>query len=64
VTSFHAIWPDLQTKVKDEKYLGTHPLEFERRIKDLMPSRLGEAAIQKMFQDMGDALTQATKAWR
>jgi chromosome segregation ATPase len=64
VTSFHAIWPDLQTKVKDEKYLGTHPLEFERRIKDLMPSRLGEAAIQKMFEDMGDALTQATKAWR
>jgi DNA repair exonuclease SbcCD ATPase subunit len=64
VTSFHAIWPDFQAKVKDEKYLGTHPLEFERRIRDLMPSRLGEAAIQKMFEDMGDALTQATKAWR
>lgn len=64
VTSFHAIWPDFQAKVKDEKYLGLHPLEFERRIKEILPARLGEAAIQKMFEDMGEALSQATKAWR
>lgn len=64
VTSFHAIWPDFQAKVKDEKYLGLHPLEFERRIKEILPTRLGEAAIQKMFEDMGEALSQATKAWR
>jgi DNA repair exonuclease SbcCD ATPase subunit len=64
VTSFHSIWPDFQAKVKDEKYLGLHPLEFERRIKELLPARLGEAAIQKMFEDMGEALSQATKAWR
>jgi hypothetical protein len=64
VSSFHAIWPDFQAKVKDEKYLGTHPLEFERRIKEVLPKRLGEAAIQRMFEDMGEALSQATKAWR
>ena len=64
VTSFHAVWPDLQAKVKDEKYLGTHPVEFDRHIREIMPQRLSEAAIQKMFDGMGSALNQATKAWR
>jgi chromosome segregation ATPase len=63
VTAFHAIWPDFQAKVKDEKYLGTHPVEFEQRISAIVPQRLGEASIQKMFDDMGEALTRATKAW-
>jgi myosin heavy subunit len=63
VADFHAIWPDLQSKVKDEKYLGTHPVEFEQRISAVAPERLGEAAIQTMFKDMGDALSKATKAW-
>jgi len=58
------MWPDLQAKVKDEKYLGTHPVEFDQRIREIMPKRLSEAAIQKMFDDMGSALNQATKAWR
>jgi len=64
VTSFHAIWPDFQAKVKDEKYLGAHPLEFSQRIKEVVQQKLHESAIQKMFEDMGNALTEATKAWR
>jgi len=64
VTSFHSIWPDFQAKVKDEKYLGTHPLEFNRRIQIIVQERINEDAIQKMFDEMGAALTRATKAWR
>ncbi|MGC8786439.1 MAG: hypothetical protein ACP5Q1_03335, partial [Anaerolineae bacterium] len=64
VTSFHAIWPEFQSKVKDEKYLGAHPLEFSQRIKEVVQQKLNEPAIQKMFEDMGNALTEATKAWR
>jgi len=63
VTSFHAAWPDFQAQVKDEKYLGTHPLEFSQRVQDFVRERLHETAIQRMFKDMGDALTRATKAW-
>lgn len=63
VTSFHAIWPEFQSKVKDEKYLGAHPLEFSQRIKEIVQQKLNEAAIQKMFEDMGNALTEATKSW-
>ncbi len=63
VTAFHAIWPDFQAKVKDEKYLGTHPVEFEQRISAIVPQHLDKASIQKMFDGMGEALTRATKAW-
>ena len=64
VTSFHALWPEFQAKVKDEKYLGTHPLEFSQRVQEVVRQRLQEAAIKRMFEDMGSALTAATKQWR
>ncbi len=63
VTSLHASWPDTQAKVKDEKYLGTHPLEFSKQVQSVIQERLSNAAIQKMFEDMGEALNRATKAW-
>jgi predicted nucleic acid-binding Zn-ribbon protein len=63
VTSLHSIWPEFQAKVKDEKYLGTHPLEFSQRAQEVVQQRLGEAAITRMFEDMDGALTQATKQW-
>jgi predicted nucleic acid-binding Zn-ribbon protein len=64
VTSLHAVWPDFQAKVKDEKYLGTHPLEFSQRVQEVVRQRLQEAPIKSMFEDMGSALTKATKQWR
>ena len=64
VTSFHTVWSDFQSQVKDEKYLGTHPLEFNRRIQTVVQEQINEDDIQKMFDDMGEALTKATKAWR
>jgi len=64
VTSFHTMWPDFQSEVKDEKYLGTHPLEFNRRVSNIVQEHINQEDIQKMFDDMGQALSQATKAWR
>lgn len=64
VTAFHSYWPTLQAMVKDEKYLGTHPLEFAQKVKEAIGSRLGATQIQKMFEQMGAALTAATKQWR
>lgn len=64
VTAFHAYWPALQAMVKDEKYLGTHPLEFSQKVKEAVGLRLGTTQIQKMFEQMGAALTTATKQWR
>lgn len=63
VQSFHALWPELRAQVRDEKMLGTHPAEFSRRVRAAMAGRLSEQAVAAMFESLGDALTQATKAW-
>jgi len=63
VTSFHGMWPEFQSEVKDEKYLGTHPLEFNRRVSNIVQEHINEEDIQQMFDDMGAALSQAAKAW-
>jgi chromosome segregation ATPase len=63
VTSFHAMWPEFQSEVKDEKYLGTHPLEFNRRVSSIVEQHINEEDIQTMFDDMGVALSEAAKAW-
>lgn len=63
VLGFHALWPELQAQVKDEKMLGTHPAEFSRRVRPVIAGRLGDQTIAAMFESMGAALTQATKAW-
>ena len=63
VTTFHAAWPAIQAKVKDEKYLGAHPLEFSQHVQEFLQQRLTEATLQRMFEDMGAALNAATKAW-
>ena len=64
VAAFHAYWPTLQSMVKDEKYLGTHPLEFSQKVQEAVRSRLTTTQIQRMFEEMGAALTAATKQWR
>lgn len=63
VTNLHALWPQFQAQVKDEKELGTHPAEFSRRVQAIIQSHLGDQAIATMFESMGEALNQATKAW-
>lgn len=63
VLRFHALWPQFRGQVKDEKMLGTHPAEFSRRVQGLLGGHLTEQAIAAMFERMGDALTQATRAW-
>ena len=64
VSAFHAYWPTLQGMVKDDKYLGTHPLEFSQKVKEAVGARLSTTQIQRMFEQMGGALTAATKQWR
>jgi chromosome segregation ATPase len=56
-------WRALADKVKDEKQMGTNPLEFSRIIKTYISDRLTDASIQGLFETMGAALNKATKAW-
>ena len=44
--------------------MGTHPLEFTKRVQEFVAKRMQEEAIKRMFEDMGNALDRATKAWK
>lgn len=56
-------WKELQAKVKDEKQMGRHPLEFSQIVGQYVKSRLTDAHIQGLFENLGKALSQATAAW-
>ncbi len=63
-TTLNETWNDLAAKIKDEKYMGTHPLEFSQIIDRYVKERLTDEKIQALFEDMGQALNQATAAWK
>jgi DNA repair exonuclease SbcCD ATPase subunit len=63
VVAINGIWPDLRARVKDEKQIATRPVEFSRMVKQRLSDRLTDAAIQAYFNDQGEALNRATKAW-
>jgi len=64
VVQLNEIWKALRAQVKDDKYLGKQPLEFARIIDNAMRQRLTDAAIQDLFETMGEALNKATAAWK
>jgi len=57
-------WKELAARVKDDKYMGMNPVEFSRIIDGYVKERLTDAKIQALFEDMGQALNEATKAWK
>jgi hypothetical protein len=64
IIALNETWRALAEKVKDEKQMGTDPLAFSRIIKTYISDRLTDANIQGLFETMGNALNQATKAWK
>ncbi|MCG2768887.1 MAG: hypothetical protein L6435_10985 [Anaerolineae bacterium] len=64
VAEFHEMWLPFQKLVKNEKYMGHHPLVFSREVKDFTAEHLGDDQIEAVFVGMGEALKQATKAWK
>jgi hypothetical protein len=63
VVSINGIWPDLRARIKAEKQIATRPVEFSRMVKQRLSDRLTDAVIQAYFNDQGEALNRATRAW-
>lgn len=57
-------WKALQAQVKDEKLMGKNPLDFSRIVDRYVKERLTNANIQRLFEEMGEALNRATAAWK
>jgi predicted nucleic acid-binding Zn-ribbon protein len=61
--AFHAVWPELARYVVDEKQMAAFPGHFLRALRQLLDERLTPAGIERMFNELGDALTRATERW-
>jgi DNA repair exonuclease SbcCD ATPase subunit len=64
VIQFHKQWDDLRGKVKDEKTLGQHPIQFSELFDAEVKGLLSEAGIKRMFDSLSGSLTAATKSWK
>lgn len=64
VVEFQAAWQPFRKLVKNEKYMGRHPLEFSRGVKEFTAQHLGDDLIEAAFVGMGEALKQATDKWK
>jgi len=63
IVEMNEIWSQLRTKVQDEKQMGRYPMEFSQIVKGYIDDHLTDAQIQSLFEEMGNALSAATKAW-
>lgn len=63
VVAMNEIWAQLRDKVQDEKRMGRYPMEFSGIVKQYIDEHLTDAQIQSLFEEMGAALSAATKAW-
>jgi len=64
VVEFQSSWKPFRKLVKDEKYLGRHPLEFSRQVQEFTEKHLSDPAIERAFVGMGEALKRATDKWK
>jgi hypothetical protein len=63
--SFHEQWDDLRAMVLDEKSICEHPMDFMKAMEPVLEERLSDPAVNRMFESLGGALTQATKSqWK
>lgn len=60
---FRNLWPEFRNQVRDEKGLGTHPADFSRTVEAIIKQRFAQQTIAAVFDAMGEALNEATKAW-
>lgn len=64
VIAFHSQWDSLRVKVRDDARLCARPTEFLEAMQPIIERDLSDEAITGMFNDLSQALTEATKKWR
>ena len=64
VIAFHSQWDGLRAKMRDDARLCAHPTEFLETAQPVVEHDLSDEAITSMFNNLGQALDEATKKWR
>lgn len=60
---FHRIWEPLRDRVKDDAHLSKVPLEFVATVQPVLEHVMNEHTVGTMFDNLGNALKRATRAW-
>lgn len=63
VREFHEQWPVLARRFADEVAIGQHPAEFAADVEPLLEGALSESRVERMFDDLGAMITEATARW-
>jgi hypothetical protein len=63
VAVINQTWREFQARVQDDKTMAEQPLKFATLVSQYFTRRLTTEAIQSFFEQMGEALNQATKKW-
>lgn len=63
VIGFHAVWERLTSYVLNEKQMAAYPGHFYNALQALLDQSLTNDAIDRMFTEMGNALSDATANW-
>jgi len=64
VLDFHEQWEGLYQKVQDDHQICAQPEMFLESIQPVIDQDLSEDRIKAMFNNLGQALNQATQSWR
>ncbi len=63
VISFHGYWTQLSQYIVNERQMAAHPASFVQAIRGVIDRQLSGDAIERMFTEMGDALSTGTERW-
>jgi chromosome segregation ATPase len=63
VAAINQTWREFDAKVQDDKAMAEQPLKFAALVSQYFTRRLTNESIQTFFEQMGEALNQATKKW-
>ncbi|MBD3176887.1 MAG: hypothetical protein GF320_17040 [Armatimonadia bacterium] len=63
VVSFHGYWDQLSEYIVNERQMAAHPAAFCKALRQVIDAQLTGDSIERMFTEMGDALSSATDRW-
>ncbi len=63
VVTFHCYWPQLAQYIVDERQMAAHPAAMAEALRAVIDQQLTGEAIERMFVEMGNALSAATERW-
>ena len=63
VATINQTWKQFHEQIADERQMVENPLVLAQTVNRYFTARLTDETIKSFFEQMGEALNQATKKW-